>query len=64
MTAKIDSILAAARQHCQNEILPNVDAWNAAGVWPRSASDKAAALGLTFESTLGHERLAGQDCRD
>ncbi|SLN41630.1 Acyl-CoA dehydrogenase [Roseovarius litorisediminis] len=58
MTAKIDSILAAARQHCQNEILPNVDAWNAAGVWPRSASDKAAALGLT--GLYAPEEFGGQ----
>lgn len=47
MTAKIDAILAAARQHCEDEIMPNVDQWNADGVWPRASSDKAAALGLT-----------------
>jgi alkylation response protein AidB-like acyl-CoA dehydrogenase len=47
MTNTIDTILAAARSHCEEEILPNVDAWNAAGVWPRAASDKAGALGLT-----------------
>lgn len=47
MTAQIDSILAAARKHCEDEILPNVDEWNKAGVWPRSSSDKAAELGLT-----------------
>ncbi len=47
MAANIDEILEAARTHTQDVIIPNVDAWNKAGVWPRDASDKAAALGLT-----------------
>lgn len=47
MGSKIDDILAAARSHCDEVIKPNVDAWNEAGVWPRDASDKAGALGLT-----------------
>ena len=47
LTSKIDAILTAARQHCAEEILPNVAAWNEAAVWPRASSDKAGALGLT-----------------
>ncbi len=47
MVAKIDTILEAAREHARAVILPNVDAWNAARKWPREASDKAAAAGLT-----------------
>lgn len=45
--AKIDEILEAARAHTDEVIKPNVAAWNEAGVWPREASDKAGALGLT-----------------
>ncbi|MCB1434599.1 MAG: acyl-CoA dehydrogenase family protein, partial [Alphaproteobacteria bacterium] len=45
--ATIDDILAAARKHCNEVIKPEVDSWNAARKWPRHASDKAAALGLT-----------------
>lgn len=58
MPADINNILAAARQHCDDEIKPNVDAWNASGVWPRAASDKAAALGLT--GLYAPEELGGQ----
>jgi len=47
MTRPIDAILAKAKTHCDDVIKPSVDAWNTAGVWPRDASDKAAALGLT-----------------
>lgn len=47
MTSPIDKILEQAKSHCDDVIKPNVDAWNKAGVWPRDASDKAAALGLT-----------------
>lgn len=47
MTQSIETILDAARRHCAEDIAPNVDAWNAAAVWPRAASDKAGALGLT-----------------
>ncbi len=43
---KIDEVLEKARQHCEAVIKPHVDDWNAARVWPRSASDQAAALGL------------------
>ncbi len=47
MENPIDTILARAKSHCDAVIKPNVDAWNKAGVWPRAASDQAAALGLT-----------------
>jgi alkylation response protein AidB-like acyl-CoA dehydrogenase len=47
MVADIDTVLAAARRHCDEVIKPNVEAWDAEGRWPRAASDKAAALGLT-----------------
>ena len=47
MAEKLDSILAAARRHCDEVVRPEVDAWNAAGRWPRQASDRAAVLGLT-----------------
>ena len=47
MPAQIETVVAAARSHADEVIKPNVDAWNDAGVWPRDASDKAAALGLT-----------------
>ncbi len=46
MTSSIDAVLEAARAHCAAEIVPNVDGWNKAGVWPRGASDKAGAAGL------------------
>ncbi len=44
---KIDDILQAARRHADAVIKPNVEAWNAAGTWPREASDAAGAAGLT-----------------
>jgi alkylation response protein AidB-like acyl-CoA dehydrogenase len=47
MTAKIDIILEAARQHCNEVIRPGVDSWNEQRKWPRAASDRAAVLGLT-----------------
>ena len=47
MSTSIDDILAAARRHTEEVIKPGIDAWNAAGNWPREASNKAAALGLT-----------------
>ena len=47
MSPSIDDILAAARRHTEEVIKPGIDAWNAAGIWPREASNKAAALGLT-----------------
>lgn len=47
MPADIDAVLDAARRHTDEVIRPGVDAWNEAGTWPRAASDKAAALGLT-----------------
>ncbi|MDU8929196.1 acyl-CoA dehydrogenase family protein [Alisedimentitalea sp. MJ-SS2] len=47
MAVKIETLLDAARKHTDDVIKPNVDAWNEAGIWPRDASDKAAALGLT-----------------
>ncbi|MCK4712004.1 MAG: acyl-CoA dehydrogenase family protein, partial [Marinosulfonomonas sp.] len=47
MGTKIDKILEAAQQHCEDVIKPNVGNWNAAGVWPRTASLMAGAAGLT-----------------
>ncbi len=47
MSDKLTAILEAARAHAQDVITPNVDAWNAAKTWPRDASDKAGAAGLT-----------------
>ncbi len=47
MSSSIDAVLQAARKHCANDVSPNVDAWNKAGVWPRGASDAAGAAGLT-----------------
>lgn len=47
MTDKLTPILDAARAHATDVIAPNVDAWNAAKKWPRDASDKAGAAGLT-----------------
>ncbi|WP_375230118.1 acyl-CoA dehydrogenase family protein [Roseobacter sp. S98] len=47
MSEQLDTILAAARDHAENVIMPNIADWNAAGSWPRDASDKAGAVGLT-----------------
>ena len=47
MSAMIEQILEAARLHTASEVSPNVDAWNKAALWPRGASDKAGAAGLT-----------------
>jgi len=47
MGSKIETVLAAAKAHCDEVVKPNVNAWNKAGVWPRTASDKAGAAGLT-----------------
>ncbi|SLN55331.1 Acyl-CoA dehydrogenase, short-chain specific [Roseovarius albus] len=58
MPAKIEEILERARQHAETVITPNVDAWNAAGVWPREASDKAGEQGLT--GLYAPEELGGQ----
>ena len=58
MTDRIDTILAAARRHCNEVIRPEVDQWNAMGKWPRHASDQAAALGLT--GLYCPEELGGQ----
>lgn len=44
--ARIDELLATALQHVRSDVLPNVDAWNQARVWPRASSDRAAELGL------------------
>jgi len=54
----IEKILENARLHVKTEIKPNVDAWNDAGIWPRSASDKAGALGLT--GLYAPEEFGGQ----
>ncbi len=47
MAGNIEETLAAARAHCDEVVRPNVDAWNARGRWPRDASDRAGAAGLT-----------------
>jgi len=47
MGTKIDKILEAAQQHCDDVIKPNIDDWNASGEWPRTASTMAGAAGLT-----------------
>lgn len=47
MSEKLDAILIAARSHAMDVILPNVEAWNEKGTWPRDASDKAGTIGLT-----------------
>ena len=47
MTATLETILEAGRRHCAEVIKPGIDDWNLTGTWPRHASDKAAALGLT-----------------
>ena len=47
MSAMIEQVLEAARLHTVSEVSPNVDAWNKAALWPRGASDKAGAAGLT-----------------
>ena len=47
MSDKLNTILAAAKSHATDVILPNVDAWNTAKKWPRNASDQAGAAGLT-----------------
>ncbi len=46
MTERIDTLLTAARRHCNDVIKPEIDGWNAKRKWPRHASDKAAVLGL------------------
>lgn len=58
MSDKLATILQAARDHAEQVILPNVDAWNAAKTWPRDASDKAGAAGLT--GLYAPEEFGGQ----
>lgn len=58
MSSNIETVLAAARAHCDEEILPNIDTWNADARWPRASSDKAAALGLT--GLYAPEEFGGQ----
>ena len=58
MTSKLDTILKAAKDHADTVIAPNVDAWNAARTWPRDASDKAGATGLT--GLYAPEEFGGQ----
>jgi hypothetical protein len=41
MTDKIDTILAAARRHCQTVIRPEVNAWNTAQHYPRPGQRRA-----------------------
>ena len=47
MGADLQAVLEAARRHREEVVSPEVDAWNAAARWPRHASDRAGALGLT-----------------
>ena len=47
MSDKLEAILAAARDHAHDVIVPNVDSWNVGKAWPRAASDKAGVMGLT-----------------
>lgn len=47
MASTLDTILAAAKDHADSVIKPNVETWNAAKAWPRDASDKAGEAGLT-----------------
>ena len=58
MTTRLDSILQAAREHAEQVIKPNIDQWNAARKWPRNASDKAGAAGLT--GLYATEEFGGQ----
>ncbi len=58
MSSKIDRVLEDARRHVQDVVAPNIDAWNEAGIWPRDASDKAAAVGLT--GLYAPEEFGGQ----
>jgi len=58
MSDKLTTILEAARVHANEVISPNVDAWNIAKKWPRDASDKAGAAGLT--GLYAPEELGGQ----
>lgn len=46
MGSKIDKILEAAQAHCDDVIKPNIDDWNTAAHWPRTASTMAGAAGL------------------
>ena len=62
--ADIDTILAAARKHCDDVVKPSVDNWNDVGVWPRSASDQAAKaglLGLYCPTEFGGQGLSLED---
>ena len=58
MSEKLNTLLASARDHALNVIIPNVDAWNAARVWPRDASDMAGSAGLT--GLYAPEEFGGQ----
>jgi alkylation response protein AidB-like acyl-CoA dehydrogenase len=58
MTSTLDTILTAARDHADTVIKPNINDWNAAKTWPRTASDKAGAVGLT--GLFAPVKLGGQ----
>ncbi len=58
MSPELERILDAARQHCAHEIAPNVESWNKAALWPRAASEKAGAAGLT--GLYAPKELGGQ----
>ena len=54
----IDSVLQAARAHCEEVVKPGIDGWNKRAIWPRDAWDRAASLGLT--SLFCPEEFGGQ----
>lgn len=58
MSDKLARILEAARAHAEDVIAPNIDAWNASKSWPRDASNKAGAVGLT--GLYAPEEFGGQ----
>ncbi|MEM9582103.1 MAG: acyl-CoA dehydrogenase family protein [Pseudomonadota bacterium] len=58
MTDTLSTILDAARLHVTEVIAPNINDWNAAKAWPRDASDKAGAAGLT--GLYAPKELGGQ----
>ncbi|MEP4199006.1 MAG: acyl-CoA dehydrogenase family protein [Aliishimia sp.] len=46
MSHDLQTILSIAHAHATDTITTNVDSWNAAGQWPRAATDAAGAAGL------------------
>ena len=58
MSNKLDLILGEARDHAKQIIVPNIEKWNSEKRWPREASDKAGAAGLT--GLYAAEKWGGQ----